>query len=234
MTAKLKVLVADDHAVLRSGLRLLINGQPDMEVVAEAADGREAVRRTTESKPDVVLLDLTMPRTNALDTIRHVSRARPKAKVVVLTMHDHPAYAESAVAAGASGYVVKRMADTELLSVIRAVGRGRRAVDAPPAGARPVAEDARPGRAAGPRARALLSPRESQVLRYLALGFSNRQIGSRLRLSVKTVETFRARLSKKLGLRGRAALVRYALRTGLVSVETSSLDGGTAEAEQPA
>ena len=233
MTAKLRVLLADDHAVLRSGLRLLIDGQPDMEVVAEAADGREAVRRAAESKPDVVLLDLTMPRTNALDTIRHVARTRPKTRVVVLTMHEHPAYMESAVAAGAAGYVLKRSADTELLSAIRAVSRGRRAVDATLAGALPAPE--RPPARGGTgrqRGRALLSPRESQVLRYLALGFSNRQIGVRLRLSVKTVETFRARLSRKLGLKGRAALVRYALRTGLVAIETLPAEGGTADAER--
>jgi len=221
VTAKLKVLVADDHAVLRSGLRLLINGQPDMEVVAEAADGRQTVRRAAESRPDVVLFDLTMPRTNALETIRHVARARPKARVVVLTMHDHPAYVESALAAGAAGYVVKRVADTELLAAIRAVSRGRRAVDAALAGV-PRAAAPVPGGRARPRARPLLSRRETQVLRYLALGFSNRQIGVRLKLSVKTVETFRARLSRKLGLRGRSALVRYALRTGLVSVESLS------------
>jgi DNA-binding NarL/FixJ family response regulator len=232
MTAKLKVLVADDHAILRSGLRLLINGQPDMEVVAEAADGRETVRRAAESKPDVVLFDLTMPRTNALETIRHVARARPRARVVVLTMHDHPAYVESAAAAGAAGYVVKRVADTELLSAIRAVGRGRRAVDAELAGVAQAAAAA-PGAGARPHARPLLSPRETQVLRYLALGLSNRQIGARLKLSVKTVETFRARLSRKLGLRGRSALVRYALRTGLVSVESLSPDAGASDPERP-
>ena len=232
MTAKLKVLVADDHAVLRSGLRLLINGQPDMEVVAEAADGQETVRRAAESKPDVVLFDLTMPRTNALETIRHVARARPKAKVVVLTMHDHPAYVESAVAAGASGYVIKRVADTELLATIRAVSRGRRAGDAALAVALPAPGGAAEAGAARGRRRMLLSPRENQVLRFLALGFSNRQIGARLKLSVKTVETFRARLSKKLGLKGRAALVRYALRTGLVAIETLPAEGGLVDAER--
>jgi DNA-binding NarL/FixJ family response regulator len=231
MTAKLKVLIADDHAVLRAGLRLLIDSQPDMEVVAEAADGREAIRRAAESKPDVVLLDLTMPRTNALDAIRHVARARPKTRVVVLTMHDHPAYMESAMAAGAAGYVVKRSAGTELLSAIRTVSRGQRAMDAALAGARPAPDDAAPPPAPG-RGRALLSPRETQVLRYLALGFSNRQIGVRLKLSVKTVETFRARLSRKLALKGRAALVRYALRTGLVAIETLPAEGGAGDVER--
>ena len=225
MNGKRRILLADDHAVLRSGLRLLIDGQPDMEVVAEAGDGRDAIRRAGETKPDVVLFDLTMPQTNAMETIRHVTRTRPKAKVVVLTMHEHPAYVRAAVAAGAAGYVVKRAADTELLSVIHAVSHGARTVVPPFAdGAEVAAESvARPAEAARMRPpRTLLSPRENQVLRLLAHGHSNRQIATRLKLSVKTVETFRARLSKKLRLRGRAALVRYALRTGLVTIENLS------------
>ncbi len=227
MNGKLRILVADDHAVLRSGLRLLIDSQPDMEVVGEAGDGRDAIRKAGEAKPDVVLFDLTMPRTNAMETIRHVAQTRPKSKVVVLTMHEHPAYVRSAVAAGAAGYVLKRAADTELLSVIRAVSHGDRTVVPPLAGGAEVApEGDRPAGTARVRTpRTLLSPRESQVLRLLAQGHSNRQIATRLKLSVKTVETFRARLSKKLRLRGRAALVRYALRTGLVTIENLSLEG---------
>ena len=235
MNGKLRILVADDHAVLRSGLRLLINGQPDMEVVAEAADGREAIRRVGETKPDIVLFDLTMPRTNAMEAIRHVARTRPRSRVVVLTMHEHPAYVQSVMAAGAAGFVVKRAADTELLSTIRGVGRGRRFEDAAttaPDEAEPLAGP-RPAGATRVRAsRALLSPREGQVLRLLAQGYSNRQIAERLKLSVKTVETFRARLSKKLRLRGRSALVRYALRTGLVTIENLAQDGGPADAER--
>lgn len=230
MNAKVKVLVADDHAVLRSGLRLLINAQDDMEVVAEAGEGRDALRKVVETKPDVVLFDLTMPRTNAMETIRHVARTRPRTKVVVLTMHEQAAYLESAVAAGAAGYVVKRAADTELLSAIRAVSRGRRFLDSAlveHAGAEAPSVQSRAG-AARRTPRALLSPREGQVLRLLAQGYSNRQIAARLKLSVKTVETFRSRLSKKLRLRGRAALVRYALRTGLVTIESLSQDNGSA------
>ena len=230
MTDKLRILVADDHAVFRSGLRLLLNGQPDMEVVAEAGDGRDAIRKTSEAKPDVVLFDLTMPRTHAMDTIRHVARARPRPKVVVLTMHEHPAYVLSAVAAGAAGYVLKRAADTELLSTIRAAGRAGRGAVLPLNVPLAAAEERRRARAG--RGRALLSPREEQVLRFLAQGYSNRQIAGRLKLSVKTVETFRSRVSKKLHLRGRAALVRYALRTGLVTIENLSQDFGAAEGER--
>jgi two-component system response regulator NreC len=233
MNGKLRILLADDHAVLRSGLRLLIDDQPDMEVVAEAGDGREAIRKTAEAKPDVVLLDLTMPRTNAMETIRHVARTRPRTKVVVLTMHEQPAYAQAAVAAGAAGYVVKRVADTELLSAIRAVSQGRRFVDPALGGAEPAPQEGPlPAAGARGRARALLSPRESQVLRLLAQGHSNRQIAARLKLSVKTVETFRARLSRKLGLRGRSSLVRYALRTGLVSIENLPQEDAPADAER--
>jgi two-component system response regulator NreC len=235
MTGKLRILLADDHAVLRSGLRLLINSQVDMEVVAEAADGREAIRRTGEAKPDIVLFDLTMPRTNAMEAIRHVARTRPKAKVVVLTMHEHPAYVQSARAAGAAGFVVKRAADTELLSTIRAVAGGRgfeNPLPPEPDEAEPLAGP-RPAGATRVRApRALLSPREGQVLRLLAQGYSNRQIAERLKLSVKTVETFRARLSRKLRLRGRSALVRYALRTGLVTIENLAQDGGPTDGER--
>jgi len=236
MNAKLRVLVADDHAVLRSGLRLLINGQPDMEVVAEAGDGRDAIRKIGEAKPDVVLFDLTMPRTNAMNIIRHVTHTRPKVKVVVLTMHEQPAYVQSAAAAGAVGYVAKRAADTELLSTIRAVAAGEAGGALAQGGApAPGAAGAGSGPARTRRsARGLLSPREDQVLRLLAQGHSNRQISARLKLSVKTVETFRARLSKKLRLRGRSALVRYALRTGVVNIENLSQDLGPGDAERMA
>jgi two-component system response regulator NreC len=235
MTGKLRILLADDHAVLRSGLRLLINGQPDMEVVAEAADGREAIRKTVEAKPDIVLFDLTMPRTNAMEAIRHVARSRPRTRVVVLTMHEHPAYVQSAMAAGAAGFVVKRAADTELLSTIRSVGRGHPVEEPTPLApdeAEPLAGPRPPGATRVRAPRALLSARESQVLRLLAQGHSNRQIAERLKLSVKTVETFRARLSRKLRLRGRSALVRYALRTGLVTIENLAHDSGPIEAER--
>lgn len=227
MNDRIRVLVADDHAVLRSGLRLLIDGQADMEVVAEAADGRDTLRKVGEDAPDVVVFDLTMPRTDAMETIRRVVRSRPKAKVVVLTMHEHAAYVESAVAAGAVGYVAKRAADGELLSAIRTVSRGRRYLNSAPSG------DAGTEPPPGARRRTppqLLSPREAQVLRLLAQGHSNRQIAVRLELSVKTVETFRARLSKKLRLRGRAALVRFALRTGLVTIENLSQENAPTDA----
>ncbi len=221
---RLKVLVVDDHAILRAGLRQLINGQHDMEATAEAGDGAEAVRKTRVAKPDVVLFDLTMPGTDAMETMRRILRARPRARIVVLSMHEDPAYEDSAMAAGAAGYVLKRAADSELFAAIRAASRGRRN----PAPTRHDGSGERQGTARvrhDARGGALLSPRESQVLRMLGQGYNNRQIANRLDLSVKTVETFRARLSKKLGLRGRPSLVRYALRTGLLTFEQLARQG---------
>jgi two-component system, NarL family, response regulator NreC len=201
----LRVVLADDHAVLRAGLRLLLEGQQDMTVVAEAADGPETVRKVRQIRPDVVVLDLTMPRTDPVATIRQLSRLG--VRTVVLTMHDDRAYVEAALAAGAHAYVVKRAADVELLAAIRAVNRGSRFL-AGASRAKNGRRHARPLRG--------LSVREEQVLRLIGYGFTNREIAARLVLSTKTVETFRARVCAKLSLRSRAELVRYALAMGLV------------------
>lgn len=205
-----QVLLADDHAVLRGGLRLLVNAESDMVVVAEAADGPEAVRKTRQASPDVVVLDLTMPRTDPLATIRQLLRLG--ARVVVLTMHDDPAYVDSALVAGAHGYVVKKAADTELLAAIRAVSRGRRFLDTS------HGRLAR-GRASKSGRIGRLSEREEEVLRLIGYGFTNRETAARLQVSIKTVETFRARVCAKLGLSSRAELVQYALRMGLLAAD---------------
>ena len=215
---KTRVLVADDHALLRAGLRLLIEAQADMEVVGEAADGDEAVRLARELRPDVLLLDLTMPGTSGMAALEKLSRWSDAPRVVVITMHDDPAYLDAAMGAGASGYVVKRAADTELIAAIRAVSRGRIFVDAALGGIHPYRDLGRRRAAAGPDRRHL-SPRETEVLRLLAGGFTNREAAERLGVSTKTVETFRARVSEKLGLQGRAALVRYAVQTGMFTLD---------------
>jgi two-component system response regulator NreC len=203
------VILGDDHAVLRAGLRLLVDGQADMKVVGEAADGAEAVRKTRQLRPDVVVLDLSMPRTDPLATIRQLCALGTR--VVVLTMHDDPAYVDSSLAAGADGYVVKKAADVELLAAIRAVSRGRRFLDI---------KRRRVDRGAhGQSAFRPLSTREENVLRLVGYGFTNREIATQLRVSVKTVETFRARVCVKLRLRTRSQLVRYALDMGLVASE---------------
>jgi len=204
---KIRVLLADDHAILRAGLRMLLAAQPDMTVVAEAADGEEAVRRALATRPDVAVIDLTMPGLSGVETLGRLRREVPATRLLVLTMHDDPGYARVALAAGASGHVVKDAESAELLTAIRTVHRGRTFVRvgvsspaAPP-----------PASAAPP-----LSPRERQVLDLLVHGHTNREVADRLSLSVKTVETHRARLSEKLGLRSRADLVRFAIELGLL------------------
>jgi len=215
-----RILLADDHALIRAGLRLLIEAQADMVVVAEAGDGEETRRLVREHRPDVVLLDITMPRTDGMATLGEIARLRGGPRVVVVTMHDDPAYLEAAMAAGASGFLVKRAAGSELISAIRAVARGRTFVDASVAATGSLRGQAyRPGAETGSRARPL-STREAEVLRLLAQGYSNREVAHRLGISTKTVETFRARVSHKLGLQGRPALVRYAVITGVLTPES--------------
>jgi two-component system, NarL family, response regulator NreC len=213
MKPTIRVLVVDDHAVLRAGLRMLIGAQVDMDVVAEAADGEEAVRKAVESRPDVVLMDLTMPGGGGVRVIERLRQECPSSRVLVLTMHDVPAYLRSALAAGAVGYVVKSAADSELLSAIRAVYRGRTVLD--PELAASVLQNAVGRRPASGPGAGLLSPREREVLDLIARGYTNQQIADRFGLSVKTIETHRSRLVEKLGLRSRAELVRYALDSGL-------------------
>jgi DNA-binding NarL/FixJ family response regulator len=214
MTTRTRVLLADDHAILRAGLAMLIRAQPDLEVAAEAADGIEALEKFRRTKPDVVILDLTMPRMNGFEALRAIRDEFPEAKVLVLTMHDDAAYGRSLLAAGALGYVTKKAADRELLTAIRAVREGRHFVDLT------QAEHMLPRLAARPAgSRELLSEREVQVLAFLARGFTHQEIADRLELSIKTVETYRGRVSHKLGLRRRADLVRYAHECGILVKE---------------
>lgn len=218
--AHIRVLIADDHAVLRSGLRLLIDGQPDMRVVAEAADGAAAVRAARDHEPDVMLLDLTMP-DGGTGAIERCLAAAPRTKVLVLTMHDDPVYARAAMASGAAGYVVKMAADTELLSAIRAVHAGRVFMDVRLSHRRSDPEAVAPVSAALPPAR--LSAREREVLVLLGQGFTNREMAERINTGIKSVETYRHRLGVKLGLRRRADFVQYALHAGLLT-ERSALE----------
>ena len=207
---KIRLLLADDHAILRAGLRMLLNAQPDMVVVGEAADGEDAVRRAHATRPDVAVVDLTMPRLGGVETLQRLRRELPVTRLLVLTMHDDPAYARVAFAAGAAGHVVKDSESTELLTAIRTVHRGgtfaRPDSDEPPS-AGVVAET--------PPSFPALSPRERQVLELLARGHTNREVADLLSLSVKTVETHRARLSDKLALNSRADIVRVAIAIGV-------------------
>jgi DNA-binding NarL/FixJ family response regulator len=222
--APIRVLLADDHAVLRAGLRLLLNAQPDLAVVGEAADCPEALGQVRALKPDVLTLDLTMPGGGSVKLIEQLRKECPQIKVLVLTMHDDPAYLRAALAAGAAGYVVKTAADAELINAVRAVCQGRIVVDVgaakapgPPAAPGP----SRPSRPAGFSA---LSTREREVFTLLARGHTNQEIAAALFLSVKTIETYRARIAEKLGLRSRAELVRYALEAGLLGPENAADD----------
>lgn len=208
--ARTRVLLADDHAILRSGLRLLIGAQDDMEVVGEAGDVEEAVRLARSLAPDVVTLDLSMPGGSGLAAIERLLAAAPAARVVVLTMHEDPAYVRVALAAGASGYLAKSAADSALIAAIRSVQRGRVFVELQSREAMATLTSGARA-AASPAPIATLSAREREVLVLLAEGHTNRAIADRLGLSVKTVESYRARLLQKLGLASRAELTRLAI-----------------------
>lgn len=212
---KTRVLIVDDHAMLRGGLRLLIQSADDMEVVGEAGDLRGAIDEAGRTSPDVITLDLSMPGGSGVSGVERLARAAPGAKLLVLTMHDDPAYVRSAMAMGASGYMVKSAAGADLLNAIRAVVRGRAYVDVPSAlGLKGVLV---PGADAASSPFAGLSERELEVLREVAHGHTNQQIADRVGLSVKTVESYRARMMHKLGLKNRSELVRLAIETGLIS-----------------
>ena len=188
-------MIADDHAILRSGLKLLVNAQPDMEVVSEASDGEQAVQAARETKPDVALMDLTMPRTGGIRALQEIVRTCRETRVLILTMHDDPAYLRSVLAAGSSGYVLKRSVDGDLLAAIRAVHRGGTFVD--PTLADVLVQDllAKKGpKRHGKESANILSERELQVLRLVARGFSSQQIAKQILVGVKTVETYRSRL----------------------------------------
>jgi two-component system response regulator NreC len=230
----IRVLIADDHAVLRAGLRMLIEAQSDMKVVGEAADGPETVSRARDLESDVVLLDLSMPGPPGTATIERLIRLNPSPRILVLTMHDDPVYLRSALQAGASGYIVKKAADVELLTAIRVVHSGGSFVNLTRPGEEARGHEVRPvlrdSPAAGqPRP---LSRREAEVLRLLAQGHTNQEAADRLAVSIKTIETHRKRLSDKLGLKSRAELFRFAVESGLfegnaaTSGDESQLPGG--------
>jgi DNA-binding NarL/FixJ family response regulator len=194
---------------------MLLEAQGDMEVAGEAGDGLQVSRKAGELRPDVVLMDLSMPGPPSGEVIRQVLRACPTTRVLILTMHDDPAYLTSALSAGAAGYVVKKAADSELLLGIRTVHAGRTFVDFT-RGSDPPPPAAPRSRHAHPQAPKDLSRREREVLRLLAQGHSNQQIADHIRVSVKTVETYRTRLRQKLGLKDRAELYRFALESGIL------------------
>ena len=212
----IRVIVCDDHGLLRAGLKALLAGEAGIAVVGEAADGEEAVERASALRPDVALVDITMPRLDGLAATRRIRREAPAVKVLVLTMHDDPAYLFQALEAGASGYVLKRAAETDLVEAIRAVTHDE-AFLAPRAVQRLVTDYlARRERGELPPPAEKLTPREEEVLRLIARGHTNPEIAEELVISQKTVETHRAHILGKLGLRKRAELVHYARTHGLL------------------
>ncbi len=219
---RIRVLIADDHALVRSGLSLLIGKQPDLEVVGEASDGEEAIRKCLELTPDVLLLDITMPGMSGIEVLQQAREQNLPVTILVLTMHEEERLVIETLKAGALGYVPKGAADSELATAIRTVHSGEpyvhsslvrsvvrefvhRGAESPPPAAE--ADDG-------------LSRREAEVLVYIARGYANREIAGSLSLSVKTVETYKARMMEKLGLRSRVELVRYAMQRGLLAEDT--------------
>jgi DNA-binding NarL/FixJ family response regulator len=211
----IKVLLADDHAIVRAGLRRLVEESDDMTVVAEAADGREAISMIRDMTPDVAVIDLSMPRIDGLEVIRRILPERPDLPIIVLTMHAENQYVVRAIEAGAMGYITKQSAPEQLVTAIRKVLAGNRYLtgDAAEALALRISKGSK-----GQSELDGLSTRELQVLRRLALGHTNREIAETYNISIKTVDTYRFRLLKKLNLRNNADLSRFAVQHGLIEI----------------
>lgn len=210
----IKILIADDHGVLRAGLRALLNAEADLKVVDEAADGHETLAKAQDLHPDVLLLDLSMPGPGSLEVIRRLKETLPLTRVLVLTVHEDEGLLRETIKAGAMGYIIKRAVESELIDAIRAVWHGN--VYVHPAMTHTLLKDLAPPPVAPLPSSEPLTPRELEVLRLIAQGYTNRQIAETLSLSVRTVESHRANLTSKLGLHSRLELVRYATERGLL------------------
>ncbi len=220
--SKLRIVITDDHAVLRSGLRMLLESQADMEVVGEAFDATSALQAIQELHPDVMTVDLSMPGTDGFKLLRELKNVSPETRLVVLTMHDDPAYFRAAVSAGADGYVLKKAADNELMAGIRSSVEGQfySTMDIDSDRAFDVTAHATDGSQPSIEQ---LSEREREVLTWVVQGLTNQQVADKLVLSVKTVESYRARLMHKLGLKTRAELVSLALNAGLLRPDMDAI-----------
>jgi len=210
---RVRILIADDHGLVRAGLRALLNDEPELEVVGEAADGEEALRQAVRLGPDLVLLDISMPGGGGIQAARRIKEEAPATRILMMTVHEDEGLLQESIRAGASGYIVKRALESELIDAIRAVCQGHIYVH--PTMTRALLRNA----AASPREAEppeLLTPREREVLTYIAHGYTNRQIANRLIISVRTVESHRANLMGKLDLRCRADVVRYAREHGFL------------------
>ncbi len=212
---KIRVLLADDHNVFRTGLRMVINSQEDMEVIGEAGDGKEVVQAVISLRPDVLLLDLSLPGCDGFNVIKELRAQGQQTCILVLTMYEEEAYLKKAIEAGANGYILKKATDTALISSIREVSRGRRVIDPVMAGAL-LTRVWSPESVQCQETAMKLSEREKEVLRLIALGYSNREIAEKLVISSKTVESHKASIRSKLGLQKRSELVRFAMKNKIV------------------
>ena len=211
----IRIVIADDHAIVRAGVRAILSTKGDVTIAAEAADGRAALDAVAQHRPDVLVIDLTMPELNGMEAIGRVRALSPMTKVLVLSMHAAPEFVRPALRAGALGYVVKGAGLDDLVTAIRTVAAGERFLDAQ-ANASSLNEDFEPESADDLER---LTPREREVLQLVAEGFTNREIGERIGIAAKTVDVHRTSLMKKLDLHSAAALTRFALRRGLISHE---------------
>ncbi|MEK6645683.1 MAG: response regulator transcription factor [Candidatus Firestonebacteria bacterium] len=201
---KIKVLIVDDHAILRAGLKMLLEKEQDIHIIGEASNGKEALIKSKTLNPDIILLDITMPDMNGLEVAKKLLQQNQLIKILVLTMHEEPEYFQEFIKIGAKGYVPKKAADAALINAIRTISQGNIFIHSSMAKLLKEKE-----------AEQKLSPREKEVLTFLAKGFVNKEIAEKLDLSIKTVETYRARIMEKLGVTGRSELTDYAIKTGL-------------------
>ena len=211
---KTRILLADDHAMVRRGLRMVLDAEPDLQVVAETGDGADAVARALQDDVDLAILDITMPRMTGLQATRELHHRRPELRILILSMHENERYLYEALKAGASGYVVKKLADRDLVEACRATMRGEPFLY--PAEITAVIRDHLSNALAGEQLRDPLTPRETEVIKLIAESYTNRQIAEALVISEKTVERHRANILEKLGMHDRVQLTRYAIRRGLL------------------
>ncbi len=213
---KIRILLADDHTILRAGLKMMLNAQPDMEIVGEAQDGRQAVQEAQRLLPDIVLMDITMPDINGIEATRQIRRLLPDVRILILTMHEHDEYVFQALRAGASGYMLKEAADTELITALHVIKSGQFYLS-PTAQSAVVGDYLQRVRTGEERdSYSSLTEREREILKLVAEGNTNNQIAERLIISPKTVDTHRTHIMDKLNLHSRAELVKYAMRRGLL------------------
>jgi DNA-binding NarL/FixJ family response regulator len=212
--SRTRILLADDHVVVRRGLKLVLDGQPDMEVVVEAGDGAEAVEHGVDENVDLAILDVSMPRMTGIQAAQELSKRRPELKILILSMHDNEQYFFEALRAGASGYVLKSVADRDLVEACRAAMRGEPFLY--PAAVQALIRDHLERAASGETVTDALTPRELEVLKLIAEAHTSKEIAETLVISIKTVERHRANILEKLGMRDRVELTRYAIRRGLI------------------